>query len=102
MKVRLTSDGALVSEAEGTVWQEKFTAAEASNIAYALDKFHQSLNCPGGELIAAQVLRVANMFHALTNDSDACVVTVQESLVAACPMPALDAPRAAPESVAER
>lgn len=77
MDVRLTSDGAIVSGAEGTVWQEKFTHAEASNLAYALDKLHENLDCPGGALIAAQVLRVANLFHALTNDSDACVITVE-------------------------
>ena len=77
MDVRLTSDGAQVMGVEGTVWHEKFTMAEARDLAFALDSMHEGLNVPGGSLIAEQVHRLANMFHALTNDSDACIVTVE-------------------------
>lgn len=76
MDVRLTSDGATVSGAEGTVWQEQFTMNQASDLAFALDSMFAGLNVPGGTLIAEQVHRLANIFHALTNDSDACIITV--------------------------
>lgn len=74
MDVRLTSDGAIVSGAEGTVWQEKFTMNEAGNIRFHMERLADD-HIPMCHRKAWDQL--GDMLAALTNDSDACVITVE-------------------------
>lgn len=78
MKVKFTHDGAVLSEVENTVWTESFGLNDVVIIANDLEqqaKHFEKANLPRS---AARLTRVANIFYALANDSDACIITVEE------------------------
>lgn len=74
MQVKTKIGGATVTGAEGVVWDEQFTFDACEYIARLLDLALQGNFYGVAEPHAAAVERVRDMFQALTNDSDACVV----------------------------
>jgi hypothetical protein len=73
MKVEIGFGEAHVTDAEGIVWQERFTAREAMEAADWIDRLIPAHATPTAR---ATLERIRDMLFALTNDSDACVVTV--------------------------
>lgn len=67
---------AAISEAEGVVWHEHFTFEQAESIAAVLERVKYT-HVPRSHLGAFQ--RWVDILHALTNDSDACIVTAGET-----------------------
>jgi hypothetical protein len=74
MQVTTGIGSAAVTGADGIVWDEKFTYNDcyylADFLAMALEGKFYGVATPH----AAAVERVRNMFYALINDSDACIV----------------------------
>lgn len=73
MEINLKYGGATITEAENTVWAEMFTLTECQIAAIMLYQLRQSLPAENNALLE----RVENMFCALANDSDACIVHVE-------------------------
>ena len=72
MKINIATGTASIWDARGDVWHEHFSYQEADDLADFLNCLCQN-SVP--EYLLPAYERFTNILRALTNDSDACIVT---------------------------
>jgi hypothetical protein len=78
MKIDIATSSASLEDADGVIWQEKFTFDECQGLANLLDQVVSGQQTTIGPLQAA-LERVRDIFFALQNDSAACIITGPET-----------------------